>query len=284
MKNPKLYAWLLLMLPFQVLLAQGTTVGILDFENKSGEFYLDKTAENIPVLLKTELSKEKGLVLVERQNMQKVLTEQDFLLSDLVENQDAQEKLGKLLDAEFLITGSVSRSGKKIRIDASLVQVKTGKVVAEKVISPSKEYLSQMVRMLAQNLNHHLTGNTERREQINISGFPTIPFWLSTAGLLGGAIAAQAKYNDKRNEYLDAKSLGKIESTFDDANTLAKTRTTLFVLAGVSATVLVYGIMKNVTSDRRILAATDPSAGTRSWGLAAAPEKDGVQVQLTIRF
>jgi hypothetical protein len=67
--------------------------------------------------------------IVERQEFGKMLAEQELAQSDLVD-EDNQLKLGKMLVAERILVGSVTESFGKRMINARILDVSTGEVVA----------------------------------------------------------------------------------------------------------------------------------------------------------
>ncbi len=123
-------AFLLLLLPaFSAppSLTAEQTLSVLYFES------LDRNADylwmekGIADTLITELSGIDGLVLVERERLQKIIDEQRFQMSGLTDESTAVE-IGNLLNAETLVLGSYAVSGGKLLVTCRLVETETGKV------------------------------------------------------------------------------------------------------------------------------------------------------------
>ncbi len=267
------------------VLAQQPVVAVLNFENTSGQFYLDDVARSFPTLLKTELSQRRSLIVVERQKIDAVLTEQDFTLTDLVEDRDKQAKVGSLLGADFIITGTVTESNGKIRVDAAITQIKSGKVTGEKVITPSRGHLSPASELMAQNITYELTGQGNRRTSLMLKGAPSTTFFMTTVGLAAVTAMSVSKRNQFIDDYEKANRLSTINDTYDKANKWSKTTGFFAGATAVSLGAWIYCVIKNKRSDLEVLA----SDRTESPSLFAVRpllnfDRSTVGAQLTIEF
>lgn len=229
-------------------------MAVLDFHNSSGKFYLDEFVRSFPALLKTELAQQKSMTVVERQKIEDIIKEQDFVLSDLAEDKDKQAKVGNLLGADFVISGDVTEAGDQIRVDASVMQVSTGRVIAEKIISPSVKHKNEAARLLANNIGFSLTGDGERLTSIKLKGAPTMPFFISTVslGLLTAVGFSQAKKT--RDEYQNSRDLDKINSLYRKANGWKKGSVVLGAAAAFSLGGYVVCVLKNRSTKLEVLA------------------------------
>ncbi len=229
-------------------------IAILKFTNPSGKVYLEGICKSFPTILKTELSQERHVVVVERENMEAILKEQDFVLSDLSEDKDKSAKVGNLLGADYLITGSVVESEDRIRIDVTILRTSTGQVISEKVTGPSKEKLSPMGKILANNIVYDLTGNGDRQKKIKLRGAPTATFALTTLGLgIAGGISFSAM-KKARDDYRSTTDLDKINSEYNRANKLNKSAQFFTAMAAGALCGTIYCWFKNRTTDLEVLA------------------------------
>lgn len=80
-------------------------------------------------MLTTEVVNSEAFKIVEREQLQKVLKEMAMAQSGIIDTTKAQE-IGRMLGADAIITGSVIRIQDKLRIDARIIEVKTGVVVS----------------------------------------------------------------------------------------------------------------------------------------------------------
>lgn len=249
-------------------------VAVLDFNNVSKKFYLDELQKSFPALLKTELSQKKSLFIVERQKIDDILKEQDFVLSDLSEDKDKQAKVGSLIGADYVITGDISENGKQIRIDVAITKISNGQIVGEKAMAPSKEHIGIMARMLAQNIVHQLTGEGRRLEKVQLRGAPTGPLLISSLAL--GAVSAVSFAQKKKfyKDYHDATGLKKINDTYKRANNWNKAAYTAAGLTVLSAGAYIVALIKNKNSQLEVLAEDDSSISSQ-WSLRPDLKSDG---------
>jgi TolB-like protein len=233
---------------------QKPVVAVLNFHNGTKKFYLDDLQKSFPSLLKTELSQKGSLVVVEREKVEYILKEQNFILSDLSEDTAKQAKVGNLLGADYVITGDISEANGQLRIDVAITKIANGRVIGEKVTGPSKDHSNTMARVLAQNIAFQLTGEGERVQKIRLQGAPTVPFFISTTalGITSGILFSQKK--KLTDNYQHAGSLGPISSDYKKANTTYKAATAFTCAAAVSLGAYIYCLIKNNSSPLDIFA------------------------------
>ncbi len=261
-------------------------VAILNFSNTGGQFYLDELKQSFPAKLKTELSQKKSLTVVERQKLDEVLKEQDFSMSDLTEDKDKQAKVGQLLGADFIITGDISESGGKIRIDAAITQTSSGKVTGEKVTGPSKDYVNAMAELLANNIAFDLTGEGARLQRMKLKGAPATALFISTAAL-GAATAVAWKTHDKwYDKYKQNTRLGNMNTYYNKANSWYKATGIIASATAVSLGAWIYAVIKNKTTDREIFAHNNGLKASSFWVLSPVidAERKNTGLHLSIQF
>jgi non-specific serine/threonine protein kinase len=135
--------------------AQGKSVAVLYFENLSGEkddeYFRDGMSEDII----TELSKIKEMAVFPRAA---VLTFRDKTIT--------APEIGHQLDAVFVLTGSIRRSGSRLRVTAQLIETNTGHSVwAERYDREMKdvfEVQDDISRSITQALRITLTAREQR--------------------------------------------------------------------------------------------------------------------------
>lgn len=125
------------------------TIAVLNFKNHTGLAGYDKYELGIPELLITEFSKTKELKIIERERLNKILEEQKLTLSGALDENSARI-VGKLLSADYLVTGGIHKGGDTYRIDVHVLDVKTGTVKsAEKVYGDIEKQIFTMAEELA---------------------------------------------------------------------------------------------------------------------------------------
>jgi TolB-like protein len=261
-------------LPAQIRLVVG------EFRNQSDKFYLDSWQNTIPDLLQEKLSTAPGVEVLERKKLHTLLEEKALALSGLIDSSAAQE-IGTLLQAEYVIFGSINEIDNRYRIDASLVKVSTGQILSQKVTGPDREQLSRMVDLLGHNLLFHLTGQGEYQERQKLSGYPTMYFLASSAGLLVATLLVGNAYQNYRDEYRDNTELDRFNELYDKANRTRKLSIGLASLTGTCLAGAVYCWIHNLSREE-ILAGKWPA--DRALPYLATNWKNEVKIGVQIRF
>ncbi|MFH0948251.1 MAG: CsgG/HfaB family protein [Elusimicrobiota bacterium] len=83
----------------------------------------------ISEILTYNLIKTKNFVVLEQMELEKILSEQQFSVSGLVEIETAV-KVGKLLGVRLLVLGNIVCSGKSYQISARLVDIETREIIS----------------------------------------------------------------------------------------------------------------------------------------------------------
>lgn len=126
--------------------------------------------EKVSDLLFAALSAEPDLWLVERQDIEKVLSEQELSASGMVDSSKAV-KIGSLTGAKVLITGSVVEVDKNVQLIAKIIGTETTRVLGASVSGTAKGDLSPLVTELSakvmktiQQKGELLVAKVEKRE------------------------------------------------------------------------------------------------------------------------
>ncbi len=103
-------------------------IAILYFDNSSEDKKLNQLKKGLADMLISDLSKVSMLNVVERAKLEEILKEQKL---NNTSNFDAKtaSKIGKLLGVEHIMTGSFFELMGRLRIDARLLDVETGKIL-----------------------------------------------------------------------------------------------------------------------------------------------------------
>ena len=114
-----------LLIPGISLLAQKTTIAVLDFE---GRGISQTEVAALSDRLRNELFRLDVFQVVERGMMETILTEQDFQLTGCTSDECLVE-IGQLLGAEMMVGGSISKIGDMYTASARIVNVETSQVI-----------------------------------------------------------------------------------------------------------------------------------------------------------
>jgi hypothetical protein len=106
------------------------TVAVYNFTGDSDATHFDN---KVTTLLTADLTTETNLVLLERAELNKALSEQAFGISGLV-SAEAAAKIGQITGAKILITGEIVKTDNDhLTIVADIIGTETGRLFAEKV-------------------------------------------------------------------------------------------------------------------------------------------------------
>jgi TolB-like protein len=111
------------------LFAQVTVISVSDFTMESDNSEYKYLGKGISRLVAGELRKSGKVKLVEREDLKKILEEQELSLSDLMDS-SKQVQLGKMLSAQFVVMGEIIDMGRtSVLISVRMASVETGEVV-----------------------------------------------------------------------------------------------------------------------------------------------------------
>lgn len=132
--------------------AQGETpitVAAIPFNPASAKESYAPLAEAVGDMVVARLSAVDALVFVDRAAIDKVLKEQE--LSLLTSTAD-QTRLGRIVGAKFVLTGSVTAIGDEFQVNAHLLDVSTARVVRSAKATARSDRLMEPLDKLAQEL------------------------------------------------------------------------------------------------------------------------------------
>ncbi len=104
------------------------TVAVLRFDNNSGDTQYDPLGKGIAAMMITDLGSVQSIQLVEREKTQDLIDEMQMQHSALFDQKTAAQ-MGKLVGAQYVVTGAVVALDPKIRIDTRVIRVETGEIV-----------------------------------------------------------------------------------------------------------------------------------------------------------
>lgn len=130
-------------------------VAVLAFEN-GGSYGLNKEdydalQRGMAGMMISELAANNGWRVVERAQVQKLLDEQNLGTSGRVDAQTAA-KIGKLVGAKYVVTGSFIDLSGDFRLDVRIVNGETSEIVKTESDHMAREHLFDLIRNVAQKL------------------------------------------------------------------------------------------------------------------------------------
>ncbi len=210
------------------------SLAVLDFKNNSSIIRFDRLEKAVPEMLKTELSRYQGIVVVERSKIESILSEQALAQTGLIEDMTAQE-VGRMVGAQYIIAGEINKADNRLRIDAHLIKVTTGQILGEKINGKNAKSIEPMIRLLANNLIYDLTGEGAYRESQKIHNYHSGWVMAGTAVLAATTAVLHFQYRDNYDRYHDNTTIGEFDTYYDRANAFHKARNLFLALTGGAA-------------------------------------------------
>ncbi|MGV7929780.1 MAG: CsgG/HfaB family protein [Spirochaetota bacterium] len=128
--------------------ARAKTLVVMNFKSAGASQDLSVAISELLRGVLTGIS-DPGFTLVERDQLNEVMKEQGLSLSGVVD-EGTSKKLGKILAADFIIVGSVSRIGASYAISARMVNGDTGEIVrAQTASAKSEDEIPEKLGLLA---------------------------------------------------------------------------------------------------------------------------------------
>lgn len=129
-----------------------TTAAVLDF--KALTVMKKEEVISLTNKFRSSLAQTKKFILLERSDMDAILKEQDFSMTDICNTAECAVQVGQLLAAEKMITGDLGKVGQAYTVTVRIIDVSTGKVeaTASDEYRGASEGLIQTFDLLAQKL------------------------------------------------------------------------------------------------------------------------------------
>lgn len=137
------------------------TVAISYFSANTADPELAPLGKGLADMLLTDLGHVQTIRLVERGRLEDLVGELKLSQTKVIDKKTAL-KMGKLLSAKLIMTGSLVVAGKTLRIDARVIEVSTGNVLgSDKVDGPRDDFFAlekDLVDLIVRTLELKLSG------------------------------------------------------------------------------------------------------------------------------
>lgn len=146
------------------------SIAFLEIVNSGVDPRYDYLEGIIRGILLYDLSTEEGIDVVDRADLESILSEQELKLNNLTENESAALQVGRILGADYLLKGEYVFLGKEVLIIVSLIDVITARSLAFSERGSSEN----MIHSLAEQIFFRVTGEkvvlqSENRDRSIIS-------------------------------------------------------------------------------------------------------------------
>ncbi|MBK7863133.1 MAG: tetratricopeptide repeat protein [Archangiaceae bacterium] len=138
-------------------------VSVLYFENQSGNAELDVLRKGFADMVITDLVAWDGVTVVERARLQSVLTELELQQSKGFDARTAA-RVGKLVGAQYAITGTLLVAQGRLRVDATVTSVEQGTVVASASATDAQDKVFDVEQQLVDALSRAIDWKLKNRD------------------------------------------------------------------------------------------------------------------------
>jgi TolB-like protein len=183
-----------------------STLGILDFDNNSlaDRQRLEPLRKGLAQMFSSELGQLQGLNLVERADLLRIIEEMKLAQAGMIDEKTAQQ-VGRLVGAQHLLLGSfVYLPNGKIRLDARIVEVETGRILKAGEATGKENQLFDLVKALNKKLVKELALQLSASEIAKLDNLRNVKF--SAVMLYSQAVAYEDRGDlaNARKKYRDA--------------------------------------------------------------------------------
>ncbi len=182
---------------------QRIRIAVLEFK-LIGNAPAAKMGEGVQEIVMTALSQNNSIEVVERARLEDIIRELSQSGNDLF-NPEQAVKLGKLIQAKYVVTGSIVSIGQSMRINARIINVETGSVYKSfSLVNPKTEFLFTTLDNLSQEMEAALLGIGMRSSDGN-SPRIEIAFVIDSTGSMNDEIdVVKSRINAILNKTLNA--------------------------------------------------------------------------------
>jgi TolB-like protein len=120
---------------------------IVDFVDPEGR--ITGLGRYIAEEILTHLVRDKKLRVVERRYLEKTMNEIKLGMSGLVSD-DTAKSVGKIVGADAILTGSYTQVGQSVKIQARMIDVETGNVLASGSSGVDKDQVANLIRQVVE--------------------------------------------------------------------------------------------------------------------------------------
>lgn len=134
-------------------------IAVLNFKDTGISREFASFVEGLPNMLLMDLGKSKKIIVVERGKIDKAF--KNFRIEkNQYFDQSTAIKIGRWLGADAVIFGNFSAVQEKVRIDARIINIKTGSLVESPKVSGTKNTVHELIDLLSVKILKALTGES----------------------------------------------------------------------------------------------------------------------------
>jgi len=134
--------------PLQGQVQDTSVVGVLKYDNNSGEERYDHLGKAFSSMMISDLSAIPRLRLIERERIEEISAELDLQYSGRVDEESAVS-LGMIVGAQYLVLGSFITVDPEIRMNTRVARVETSEIVTTAEVTGQRDALFDLQQRLA---------------------------------------------------------------------------------------------------------------------------------------
>ena len=117
-----------------IIKGEKVRIGIIEFQSLNEEAKKDNLGKIVSEMLTTSFVNSESFKIIEREQLQKVIKEFQLSQSGIIDTSYAKQ-IGKIAGADAIVTGSVTKIGNDLRLDARIIDIESGIILtAEKSV------------------------------------------------------------------------------------------------------------------------------------------------------
>jgi curli biogenesis system outer membrane secretion channel CsgG len=176
--------------------AKGSSIAVADFDNKEAGAGDPDLGYAVSEILTQDLQRSGDFVVLERKQLEQILKTMELQLSGLYDS-DKAAAIGKLIDAKYLVLGSITKAAGFYRVSVRVVEVETGSIF----LSDSVELDAALLESEA---GKYLPPRYRAFIGSSMSWFATTPGGLGTYSI---GLALGGSYQIARNQWLSLETI-----------------------------------------------------------------------------
>src|SRR5713226_2178984 len=149
---------------------QPISLAILPFHNASTDLSIDWLGPSLAEMLRTDVGQSASLRTISSERLAQVL--KDLRIPENADfDPDTLKRLAEFSSADTLVWGRYVKLGEQIRIDATLLDLKSQRSIPLKAEAPSEKQLLQSVAQLAQGIQKNLALPSDVLKELRAKSF-----------------------------------------------------------------------------------------------------------------
>ncbi len=175
---------------------KGSAIAIADFDNKDTAVGAPNLGYAVSEIVTQDFQRSGYFLVLEKKQLQQILKTMELQQSGLYDS-DKAATIGKLIDAKYLMVGSITKTAGFYRVSVRVVEVETGSVI----LSDAVEFDAALLESAAEK---YLPPRYRAFIGSSMSWFATTPGGLGTYSI---GLALGGSYQIARNQWLSLEAI-----------------------------------------------------------------------------